>query len=105
MGTTEYTLHVPTRLNSGARVSAEFFRTLEDRLVSIGGGFSRVRIVGGYRMSDGSLKRESVYTYTLLAPDTSAIQQRIRSLASHVRIQLAQESVLVTSRPVSAEFI
>ncbi len=105
MGTTEYTLHVPTRLNSGARVSAEFFRVLEDRLASIGGGFSRVRVVGGYTMSDGSLKRESVYTYTLLAPDTSAIQQRVRSAALHVRGMLAQESVLVTSRPISAEFV
>lgn len=105
MGTSEYTIHVPMRLNSGARVSAEFFRTLESRLASIGGGFTRTRTVGGYTTSDGTLKRESVYVYTLFAPSNPSTGERVHSLACHVKIQLAQESVLVTARRIAAEFV
>ncbi len=105
MGTMEYRVYVPDRLNSGKRVPSEFFANLEIRLVSIAGGFSRSHAIGGYTMSDGTLKREPVYVYTLLAPDTGAIQERIRSLAFHVKGMLAQESVLVVSRPVDSELV
>ncbi len=99
----EYTLYVPQRLNNDTDVSAEFFRALEERLVSIAGGFTRMRGVGAYRMTDGSVKREPVYVYMLLA--SARERERIRRVAEYVKLMLAQESVLVTSRTVDSEFV
>ncbi len=101
----EYTLYVPQRLNDGTDVSAEFFRALEKRLVSIGGGFTRTRGIGGYQMANGDDVREPVYVYTLIAPGNPSTRERVRNVAQHVKIQLAQESVLFTVRAVDSELV
>ncbi len=101
----EYTLYVPQRRNNGIDVSAAFFGTLETRLLIIAGGFTRSRGVGGYQMESGEIVREPVYIYTLLAPDTPSVRQQVRSVAQHVKIQLAQESVLFTVRAVDSELV
>ncbi len=101
----EYTLYTPMSLNSGASVSPGFFVALGERLAGIAGGYTRVRGVGAYVMADGTVKREPVYVYTLFAPDVPSTRERIRSVAQHVKIQLAQESVLFTVRAVDSELV
>ncbi len=99
----EYTLHVPIRTNIGQKVSRDFFARLEERLSAIAGGFTRTRAIGGYHMSDGTLKREPVYVYSVVTDHPQ--EQCLRSIAGHVKISLAQESVLLTSRAIDSELI
>lgn len=99
----EYTLHVPRCYNSGARVDSGFFATLESKLASVSGGYNRARTIGAYRMSDGSVKREHVYVYTVIG--TRAHGAALRAVAEFVKRQLAQESVLITARTIDASFV
>lgn len=100
----EYTLHVPMRLNSGARVPRAYVDRIEARLVAIAGGFTRARTVGAFAMSDGSVKREPVYVYSVLAGRGAA--RGMRRIASDIRRDLAQESVLLTvTDGISVDFV
>ncbi len=100
-----YTLYVPTHLNSGDPVSASFFDAFESRLAGIAGGYTRTDGIGAYQMTDGTLKREPVYVYTLLAPGNPSTRERVHNVARHVKLWLAQESVLVTVALVDSELV
>ncbi len=99
----EYTLHVPARYNSGARVPRPYFERIESRLVLIAGGYNRARTVGAFEMSDGTTKREPIFVYTILTGVGAA--RGLRKLASDIGRDLAQDSVLVTRRTVGADFV
>ncbi len=101
--TLEFTLHVPARYNSGARVPRAYVERVEARLVAIGGGYNRARTVGAYVMSDGSTKREPVYVYSVLAG--IGAERGLRKLARDIGRDIGQESVLVTRRPIAADFV
>jgi hypothetical protein len=110
---TEFALYVPTRLNSGAPVSDEFFSALETRLASVAGGYTLTLGVGAFTMPGGAVQREDVRVYTMIMAShasgagtlTASGAARLLSIAEHVKIQLAQVSVLLTARAIAAEFV
>lgn len=105
MSTAEYRLFVPRHLNSGVDVSSKFFQALETRLTSINSGYTRTSALGAYKLRNNDIVREPIYVYSLLASSSNVIRGRMRSIAEHVKLLLAQESVLLQIAIVEAEFI
>ncbi len=110
---TEFALYVPTHTNIGTPVSDSFFSLLETRLVAVAGGYTLTLGVGAYTTPGGAVQREDVRVYTMVMAShasgagtlTASGAGRLRSIAEHVKIQLAQVSVLLTARAVDVEFV
>ena len=90
------TITVPKADNDGRLIPPKLFDWLEDELVRVYGGWTRVKVRGGWKNDAGDIISEESFRYDIL---TSMGSIRLEFLAAEVARRWKQETVLVTWEP------
>jgi hypothetical protein len=89
-----HTLHVPTLHSDGTRAPRALITWIEDRLIELGGGFTRLNAHGGWKREDGSNERDDLLIYVVDLAEASPLA--LGSIAQRVAVELDQDAVYLT---------
>lgn len=93
-GRTRHTLYVPKLSSDGTGVPLELTSWIENRLVDLGGGFTRLSANGGWKGADGCVVHDDLLLYVVDLAKASPLI--LGSIAQRVAADLGQEVVYLT---------
>lgn len=79
--------------------------SLEEHLTDIYGGYTILPANGGWRSPSGLVHREPVWIFDVAAPDTAAVRDHLREIASWLANDANQEAIYVRHANGDVEFI
>lgn len=96
-------IYVPTVDNAGA-ARADVAERVAERVADLGGGATVTDGIGYWYGAESTRLHEPVRVVMAIVADDADLSP-YRALAQHVKLKLAQESVLFTVAPIGAEFV
>jgi hypothetical protein len=94
LGRARHTLHVPALHSNGAPTPRALVDWIENRLVDLGGGFTRLTANGGWKDANNRTLHDELFIYFVDLEDPSPLA--LASIAHRVAVELGQDVVYLT---------